>query len=150
LPPLFYTGYSYRCCCSVVLWVPAPSDSGTRGGHFWIMLGIDTRKIGLELRQALEAIGIYPDRIVVRIEPVYGQTYVRVIAVVGDQGVDVHSPAEGWPPAASTARSLRWVLQHGDRAPLNGTVEQWLSRHSPRCAKRSTCFRRLPSSMPRT
>ncbi len=90
------------------------------------MQAIDTRKIGTELRAALEGLGLDVDRIIVRVEPVYGQTYVRVIVRIRDQEVDVHGPAESWPPAASTARSLRWVLRYGRETPLNGSVEDWL------------------------
>ncbi|MEI9950793.1 MAG: hypothetical protein WDO74_17890 [Pseudomonadota bacterium] len=90
------------------------------------MLAVDTHKIGTDLRDALLAVGVTADRIVVRVEPVYGETYVRVVVWSGGKEVDVHGPIEKWPPAASTARSLRWVFLSGHRAPLNGTVEQWV------------------------
>lgn len=99
----------------------------------------DTQKLGTELRAALEAIGITPDRITVRIEPGVGQSWIRCIVTIAGQAIDVHTPADYWPPPASTARSLRWVILHGKDAVLNGTVDEW-----------SAWFRRLVSDTPPT
>ena len=86
---------------------------------------LDPHTIGTELRLALLAFGIAADRIVVRSEPAMGQSWTRVTVVIGAQSIDVHTLDSYWPPVASTARSLRWVVNHGHRAPLYGTASEW-------------------------
>jgi len=91
------------------------------------MVRIDTQKIGTDLRHALLALGIVADRLVVRSEAIPGQLWIRCMVQIGAQSIDVHSPAELWPPANNTARSILWVLRHGERAALYGTVDDWVA-----------------------
>ena len=88
---------------------------------------LDTHTIGTELRAALEGLGLTADRITVRTEPVPGQLWIRVTVMIGGQAIDVHTLADYWPPAASTARSIRWVLRYGKQAALYGTVGEWVA-----------------------
>src|SRR6478736_3521884 len=77
---------------------------------------MDIRRIGAELRTAIEAAGIVlvgPIKMRQEHDDELGPM-LRAMFSMGGRETEIHSRMEDWPPVANTVRALQYVLAHPD------------------------------------